>query len=334
MRIDSKPKIPNPERLRKIAVRHVLGFGYWNLGSCFLLLCLVAGCVSTTDFDAVKADVNQLKRDTFELKKTTSEIQKDLDVMKQLMATAAKEESFNALRESQTSLYSQVSDVSKDLQVLKGRFDESKFFVDKTLKESTIERELLRSQISTLETQVKALNERLTKLSATAPSEKPAAEEGTQEEAAKREETPESKPAVGEGDDDPIKAYERAYNLYKEKKFREARDAFSGFLKRFPKDDLADNAQFWIGESYYAEKDFEGAILAYETLIKGHPQSEKLPGALLKQGLSFLELGDKKTAKVIFQKLTEKYPDSKEADLAKKKIGEIEPKPAKTKPKR
>jgi tol-pal system protein YbgF len=95
-------------------------------------------------------------------------------------------------------------------------------------------------------------------------------------------------------------------------------------MKEYSQDELADNAQFWIGETYYGEKDFEGAILAYEAVLKKYPKSEKAPGALLKQGFSFIEIGDKKTGKTILEKVVELYPESREAELAKKKIVEIE----------
>jgi tol-pal system protein YbgF len=95
-------------------------------------------------------------------------------------------------------------------------------------------------------------------------------------------------------------------------------------MKEFPQDELADNAQFWIAETYYGEKDYETAILAYEAVLKKYPKSEKAQGALLKQGFSFVEIGDKKTGKTILDKLIEIYPESREAELAKKKIEEIE----------
>jgi len=280
-----------------------------------LFLVMVTGCVSTSDFDAMKADMNQLRRDSNELKKSVT-------ALKEQTSGTVKEDSFHAIRESQTSLYSQVAEQSKEVQVLRGRFDENKFFVDKALKESSIERELLRSQISTLEKRVKELNERLARMS----------EQGSpvaQKPSAEGEDLPEKVSPPKSLDDEPAKAYDAAYTLLKEKQFKEARDKFSAFIKRFPKDGLAGNAQFWIGESYYAEKDFESAILAYETLIKNYSHNEKIPGALLKQGLSFAEIGDKKTAKVILDKLIEKYPDSREAALAKKKKAELDKKPVK-----
>lgn len=279
-------------------------------------LIVMSGCVSTSDFDAMKADINQLRRDSSELKKGVA-------ALKEQTTGTVKEDSFNAIRESQASLYSQVAEQSKEVQILQGRFDENKFFIDKALKESSIERELLRSQISNLEKRIKELSERLAKLSETGSS-------AAQKPSADGEDSPPEKAIPQKSlDDEPAKAYDAAYTLLKEKQFKEAREKFAAFIKRFPKDGLAGNAQFWIGESYYAEKDFESAILAYETLIKNYSHNEKIPGALLKQGLSFAEIGDKKTARVILDKLIEKYPDSREAALAKKKKAELDKKPVK-----
>jgi len=50
--------------------------------------------------------------------------------------------------------------------------------------------------------------------------------------------------------------------------------------------------------------------------------------------MAFAELDDRKTAKVIYQKLIDKFPDSKEAQVARKKIAEMDKKPAKAKPKK
>ncbi|MDP2277579.1 MAG: tol-pal system protein YbgF, partial [Nitrospirota bacterium] len=122
---------------------------------------------------------------------------------------------------------------------------------------------------------------------------------------------------------DPVKVYGAAYASFKDKKYKEAREKFEAFLKEFPKDKLAGNAQFWIAETYDAEEDYAGAIVEYDALLKNYPNSEKAPGALLKQGYSFIEMGDKKAARGILEQLKEKYPKSKEAALAKKKLEEM-----------
>lgn len=290
-----------------------------------LFTAFFSGCASNSDLDPIRGEVNQLKGDASELRKETSEMRGDIRALKGQVSLAAKEESFNALRESQANIYSQVSDYSKDIQVLKGRFDEYRFFIDKTLKESSVEKELLRSQINSLEGRVKDLTEKLARLSETkppAPAQKPAAENGLSAEKAQEAKEPA---------DDPAKAYEEAYKMFKEKKYGDAREKFGAFIKKFPKDELAGNAHFWIAESHYAEKDFESAILAYETLIKDYADNRKAPAAFLKQGMSFIEIGDKKTAKVIFERLIEKYPDSVEADKAREKMAEMDKKMKKPK---
>jgi len=295
-----------------------LGFSYSHFAFPMLFavsLFLLTGCASSGDLESVRGDINQLKRESFELRKETSELRKQA-------SGSVKEDSFNAVRESQASLYSQVNEQSRELQALRGRFDEYKFYTDKTTKETSAERELLRAQINTLETRVKELSEKMAK---TGEAKPPVAEE----KAASGEETEMAAEPKRSEENDAAALYESAYRSFKEKKYKDAQEKFGAFIKKFPKDSLAGNAHFWTGETYYAEKDFENAILSYEAVIKNHPQNEKVPAALLKQGLSFTELGDRKTAKVIFDRLIEKYPDSREAAAAKKKKAEMEKKPAK-----
>jgi tol-pal system protein YbgF len=94
-------------------------------------------------------------------------------------------------------------------------------------------------------------------------------------------------------------------------------------MEKFPKTDLTDNAQFWIGESYYSENNYEKAILEYEKVIKNYPEGDKVPHALLKQGLSFLKLGDKASARLLFQQIMKDYPNTNQARIAKAKLAEI-----------
>ncbi|MBI5523936.1 MAG: tol-pal system protein YbgF [Desulfarculus sp.] len=139
---------------------------------------------------------------------------------------------------------------------------------------------------------------------------------------------PAPKPAPKASDDDerpgaasPKSAqgiYDLGLRLYKQKSYDAARDRFEDLVKKFPKDKLVDNAQFWVGESYYAQKKYEEAILAYNQLVKRWPQSDKAPGALLKQGMAFKELGDKRTAKIVLGNLIKNYPKSAEAKSAEK----------------
>jgi tol-pal system protein YbgF len=99
-----------------------------------------------------------------------------------------------------------------------------------------------------------------------------------------------------------------------------ARKKLETFLKSYPNTELSDNAQFWIGETYYRQKDYERAILEYERVIVKYPEGDKVSAAMLKQGLSFLELGDKANARNLLRRVVERYPQSDQAELARKRL--------------
>ena len=275
-----------------------------------------------------------MRYDLHELQRSNLEARKDIDSLKEKTAGVVKEDSFTAIKESQADLFSKVNTTLSGLQELRGRFDENRYFTEKSLKEFTSEKDLLRAQIAGLETQIKAMKDKLSALENQGRPKEPSqnAAEASPNPADSAKKVPASPEArIEQAADSKTKAYEAAYQLFKDKKFKESREGFEAFLREYPKTDLADNAQFWIAESYYNEKDFESAILSYETLIKKYPSSNKVSSGMLKQGLAFVEVGDAKTGKIIFNKLVEKYPNTKDAEAAKKKIADLDKKPQKKK---
>ena len=285
-----------------------------------IFILLLSACVSSNDFDRLRSDVRELQRASLDTRK-------DVDSVKEKTAGVAKEESLSSLRESQTDILVKVDENARGLQELRGRFDENRYFTEKALKESFSEKELLKAQITGLEAQIKSLKDRFAALEGSSrPRE--AAPDSVPSSTKTEGPPPDGTEAAEEGGKT---AYEAAYQLFKDKKFKESRAKFEAFIRESPKADLAGNAQFWIAESYYAEKDFESAILSYETLLKKYPDSTKMSSGMLKQGFAFIEIGDIKTGKIILNKLAEKYPNSREAELAKKRVAELEKKAPKRK---
>jgi tol-pal system protein YbgF len=117
--------------------------------------------------------------------------------------------------------------------------------------------------------------------------------------------------------------YKDAYETFHKGDLEGARRKFEAFLKQYPNTELSDNAQYWIGETYYLKKDFERSILEYEKAIVKYPEGDKIPAALFKQALAFLELGDKANARNLLKRVIEKYPRSEQAEMAKKKLETI-----------
>jgi len=108
--------------------------------------------------------------------------------------------------------------------------------------------------------------------------------------------------------------------LYRDEKYEEAIAGFKKFIKKFPKSLLADNAQYWVGESYMALKQYEQAILAFQVVIKHYPKGSKVPNAILRQAISFYEIKDRTSSRLLLKKLILKYPKSSEAKIAKAKL--------------
>ncbi|MBW1759740.1 MAG: tol-pal system protein YbgF, partial [Deltaproteobacteria bacterium] len=93
-----------------------------------------------------------------------------------------------------------------------------------------------------------------------------------------------------------VQLYELAKQVFDKGDFENARKGFQKVLKRFPNSRNADNARFWIGETYYREKWYDKAILEYQKVIEEYPKGNKVSAALLKQGIAFYNLGEKTNA--------------------------------------
>ena len=133
--------------------------------------------------------------------------------------------------------------------------------------------------------------------------------------------TPVSPPSPDEEPQEDMEgAYQKAYDTFKNGDYPGALQLFEGFLRTYPKSEYADNARYWIGESYYKQGDYERAILEYEKVLQHYPKGDKVPAALLKQGFAFLNLGDNVDAKLLFQKVITDYPQSPQAEIASRKL--------------
>ncbi len=99
---------------------------------------------------------------------------------------------------------------------------------------------------------------------------------------------------------------------------------FQEMLTKFPDSELADNAQYWIGETYYAQKDFPAALREFEKAVATYPKGDKVPAALLKSGFCQIETGDKAGARETFKKLQERFPQTEEARLAGTKLQDLD----------
>ena len=114
--------------------------------------------------------------------------------------------------------------------------------------------------------------------------------------------------------------YQAAFELLKAQRYEEASTAFQQFLVAFPESELADNAQYWLAESYYVTQKFSDALAAFEVVTNEYPRSRKLPDALLKIGYCNYELKNWGAARSALSGVRADFPESTAARLALQRL--------------
>ena len=117
--------------------------------------------------------------------------------------------------------------------------------------------------------------------------------------------------------------YQTAFDMISARRYEEAGAAFETFLAQFPTSPLADNAQYWLAETYYVRGQFMDALGEFRKVIEQYPQSAKLPDALLKVGYCQQELGDRNAARSSLQEVMRQFPDTTAARLASQRLGQL-----------
>ena len=106
-------------------------------------------------------------------------------------------------------------------------------------------------------------------------------------------------------------------------KYDLARQEFTDYLTNFPTNDLASNAQFYIGEIDYAQGNYKVAITSYVKVINQYPKSFKVAASLLKKAQAEIKMGQKQAGIHDLHEVVRKYPGSDEARQAQARLREL-----------
>ena len=98
---------------------------------------------------------------------------------------------------------------------------------------------------------------------------------------------------------------------------------FESFMKTFPKSDLTDDAQYYIGETCYMSGRFPDALTAYNAVIERYPSSNTLPDTYYKRGMAQKALGQLPQARESLSFVIKTYPSSDAAFLAKQALDQL-----------
>ncbi|BBO88889.1 tol-pal system protein YbgF [Desulfosarcina ovata] len=282
----------------------------------------LCSCALQEDVYTLDHRVAALERHSLELENRNRALQKQAEA---LLAAKAETSSLDqnqaddamALRSQYAELAAQLQAYQDQRQLLSGRLDEMEYLLKQKLQGVESHQSSGQSRLDRMATDLAAMQKRLTILEQS--SKKKAGQTPAPAPAA----TPVNKPvepaAGGESQTDTA-LYATAKKAFDEGNMDAARSGFEKLIADFPNSTNADNAQFWIAESYYHEKWYEKAILEYQKVIENYPSGNKLPAALLKQALAFANIGETNNARLILKELIAKHPGTSEAAAAKQKL--------------
>ncbi len=258
-------------------------------------LALATGCVSSSDVERLQAQIFDLQDQVAQLKRSSST---EVQQVNQKMARQTED-----LLKSYADLTARVGEGDEKLQSVVGQIEQTNYRLDRVAQ-----------QLTQMQSELAATNAQRGVVPPAASTPPPSAG-GT--------------PAGGsvtvdaglDPREDPIEVYQSAYRDYQRGNYDLARQGFDDFVKANPQSDLADNAMYWIGETYFAQKKQRDAISMFDRVINEYPRSDKVPAALLKKGLAYIEMGEKAQGIVQLQYVIHEHPTSREATLARQRLG-------------
>ncbi len=131
---------------------------------------------------------------------------------------------------------------------------------------------------------------------------------------------PSPMPVMGGSAD--VAGYEAAMAQMKSKNYHGAIEQFQSLLSSGSAGNLADNCQYWIGESYYAMKSYPEALQAFKATME-YKRSEKLSYAQLMIGNCEAVLGNRDAAREAYNAVVTNFPTSPVVEKAKEKLGKL-----------
>ena len=263
---------------------------------------LLSGCVVTQQDLQMQRDLMELKRRLGEAERVVKELQDD--------TSGGVRSHVETMARNQADFQAELDGIRVDLQSIQGQSGDQQMLNNEVRQDLTLLRDELSLQIADHENRLSQLESGKVPPAASIPEAQPSKTNAKDTTAAQ---TPTGESAS--------ELYGRALNKIRENRdYASGRDLMNTFLKRYPKHDLAVNAAYWVGETYYAEKNYEKAILQFEDIIQEFDEHPKVASAMLKQALAFDASGDKATAKLLLQRVMERFPLSEEAKKAKQEL--------------
>jgi tol-pal system protein YbgF len=248
------------------------------------------------------------------------------------------------LQEQAQQLQLMLGTLAEAIKTVSARIDEQAGVARRAFADQKLQADTLSGDIRVLREKLDETNVRLTSLSqdveglrdaippaappttavpGTLPADATAADAATSGQPAPVEAVPPAPTGPAATGTTPRRLYETAYADYTAGQWSLAIQGFETYLKTYPKSDLADDAQYYIGESYAGDSKYRDAAGAYEKVIRDYPASNILPEAWYKVGISYDRLGQPDKAREAFDYVVKNFPDTDAGRIAKQNLDRL-----------
>lgn len=119
---------------------------------------------------------------------------------------------------------------------------------------------------------------------------------------------------------DPEMAFAQAYLKYKNSEYGAAINLFRNYLSVFGQYEKADDAAFWIAESFAVQGRFTEALSEYNNVLTKYPNGDRVISARLKKGVTLLRLERRQEGVEALKAVINLYPNSHESEMARSEL--------------
>jgi tol-pal system protein YbgF len=283
--------------------RNLSGLGTWVLGLAVLVLGASPAAAQSRREMQMMADIRMLQEQTQQLQQQlTAAIDQLAATLKTI--TARGDDQAAASRKSFADQKLAVDQFGSDLRIVRERIDEN-----------TV-------RITSLSQEVEALRLAIPQFP-TAPAApvdpSAAAAPGTAPDAGG---APAAPVTLAPGMT-PQRLYNTALADFTAGQWALCIEGFNTYLRSFSRTDLADDAQWYVGECYQQDGKFQEAIDAYNRVISGYPKGDRVPDAYYKRGMALSAMGQTDRARESFETLMKNYPDHEMSRMAKQQLDRL-----------
>jgi tol-pal system protein YbgF len=243
----------------------------------------ITGCVTTSDIEGIQAQLSDIQRQVLLLQKETSSKDEVEDLRTEVATQTEK------LLESEAEMLVGLEQVSAQIDQLQTNLGDTNY------------------RLAQLSQQITATNQELLAVRSALGG-------------ALREPTSAAGRAAEPPPDNPRDLYQSAYNDYLSGNYDLAILGFRRYLEAFPSTDLADNAAYWIAESYFSQREYTQAIKVFDRILQDYPRSDKTASVFLKKGYAYLEMGQREQGLVQLRHVIREFPETDDAKLARQRM--------------